>query len=1113
MRFPGSRLGRGLALTVAAVGLLAGAAAATGHLPWSGADAGPVNDVFVKAEAVAGHRLVGSTAGATTDADELAAGVGSGGQAVVWYVWTAPSTGWAHIGPSQAGGSAPGIRVFVGDAIDALERVDQPSSSGPDSGTSIPAQLDTSYKIAVIGGGGAFDVTISQPSAERQLNDEPAGALDIGNAVELAASTGAPQTILVDSLDGATVSPGDPAIGGAAAERSVWFRWTPPADGGTATVSVAPAAGSTGSYRVEVFEAVLTDEAPELTGARLRPSPDASGGSIRATAGTTYFIGVDGSDGFFRATVTASGVASAIDEAPPVVECDPAPTAWSTAEVIEIACTARDDGAGLALPEDAAFTLGAATTGNAELDDLATTSRPVCDGAGNCTDAGPVTGLRSDRRAPSVACGEVDPAWVGEAASVVCTSVDEGSGLVDPADATRTFSVPLVPDTESEIEIPGGDICDQAGNCTTVGPFGPVRVDNRAPVVTCASAPAGPSRVEVEIVCTAVDGGSGLANESLSELTLTTSVGQGSADPAASTDSREVCDLVGNCTTAGPISGLDVDLAAPSVSCTPDDARPVDEWRNAPFGFTCSISDVGSGLDGAPASLPVTASIEDGQASSEVTATPAISQACDRAGNCTPLDPITGLRIDRQPPVVTCPAPGGWRSSPAVVSCTVDDGAGSGVAGAGTVDLTATVAAGEQATVDTDALQVCDRAGNCAWAGPVTGLRVDARPPTIVCDRPASRYRVEARVTCRAVDDGSGLADAGDAEFRLVTSVGDGKADPSARTDGRTVCDAVGNCAAAGPLTVSVDRTGPPGTGPALALPDRLTVLSAFEPAGPTPVPYDLPVVRDAMDVQCRARPGATFGLGWSTVVCEALGPSGTTLGSFPLVVKSTPQLGSTAAATVGGAWRAVGVGFAPGSPVQVRVGFRPVATGTAGADGRVAVPFTIPVDLPSGDHLLVLVGTDAGGDPLLVVGPLGAVKAPPNVTPPVEVPDDAPALPTDPTDPVDPTDPTDPRDPSDPSDPSDPTDPVGPTDPWVPPDPGPPPPAPDLGAGPGGPPTTASPRAPADRGTGGGRSPGWGAPFPRTGADVIAWVAAGSTLVAAGVLLRRRGRRGTTPR
>lgn len=584
----------------------------------------------------------------------------------------------------------------------------------------------------------------------------------------------------------------------------------------------------------------------------------------------------------------------------------------------------------------------------------------------------------------------------------------------------------------------------------------------------------------------------------------------GRATTSAATDQVEVCDLAGNCTTAGPYTDLVIDRSPPSVTCTPDDGKAVDAWRGAPFTFTCEISDEGSGLvTGTPATVPLLATLPDGEASAAVTAiSQGVTEVCDAAGSCVPVGPIEGLQIDRQAPTVHCaPAGDGWSRVSSTVSCSVDDAAGSGLEGAATVTLRATAPSGQEGTFTTGTAEVCDLVGNCTTAGPVTDLRVDHRAPSITCDTPAERYGVEARIPCRATDGGSGLASADDAGFVLVTSVGDGNRNAAARTSAREVCDVAGNCATAGPLTVSVDLTGPRGEGPALQLPRRVTVLSTYAPLGPTAVPYSLPDAPGSLAMSCRARPGTVFGLGWSTVACEAIDAQGSSAGSFPLVLKALPTLAPTEDAAPGGAWRAVGVGFAPNRAVVVEIAGQAVATGTAGPDGRVSIDLTIPAHLPSGDHQLVVRGDDGRGDPHLVVSPLTLITPGPGIAPPGDVPPGAPALPV--------------------------------TGPDTPPDPGPAPFAPDLGdiapntavpsdptaptptidlpgggpGAPGGPTTTQPGGGPGGPGDG---DDGGGFPFtrlPRTGADVLAWLGLGLLLTAAGVLLvrARRGPRPTT--
>ena len=76
-------------------------------------------------------------------------------------------------------------------------------------------------------------------------------------------------------------------------------------------------------------------------------------------------------------------------------------------------------------------------------------------------------------------------------------------------------------------------------------------------------------------------------------------------------------------------------------------------------------------------------------------------------------------------------------------------------------DLVTDVAAGtETANASTNSRTVCDAAGNCATAGPVSGIRVDRKAPEIAVASPmATTYTqsqtVQATYTC---SDGGGIA-------------------------------------------------------------------------------------------------------------------------------------------------------------------------------------------------------------------------------------------------------------------------------------------------------------------------------------------------------------------
>jgi hypothetical protein len=120
-----------------------------------------------------------------------------------------------------------------------------------------------------------------------------------------------------------------------------------------------------------------------------------------------------------------------------------------------------------------------------------------------------------------------------------------------------------------------------------------VQVDQTAPAIACAAPNPAWSATDVTIACSATDAASGLANPGQARLTLVTSVPAGTETAAAATNSVTVCDVAGNCATAGPITGLKVDRQAPSITITaPAGTYTVGQVVNAAY----SCSDGGSGV-------------------------------------------------------------------------------------------------------------------------------------------------------------------------------------------------------------------------------------------------------------------------------------------------------------------------------------------------------------------------------------------------------------------------------------------------------------------------------------------------------------------------------------
>jgi hypothetical protein len=125
--------------------------------------------------------------------------------------------------------------------------------------------------------------------------------------------------------------------------------------------------------------------------------------------------------------------------------------------------------------------------------------------------------------------------------------------------------------------------------------------DTTPPDVSCGTADGQWHPTQVSIACTASDGESGLANSADASFSLTTSVAAGTETVDASTDSRNVCDVDGNCTIAGPVSGNKVDLLLPSnpptVRSTDHKPRKWSRDRRIAMSWTAG-ADGGSGVDG-----------------------------------------------------------------------------------------------------------------------------------------------------------------------------------------------------------------------------------------------------------------------------------------------------------------------------------------------------------------------------------------------------------------------------------------------------------------------------------------------------------------------------------
>jgi hypothetical protein len=121
-------------------------------------------------------------------------------------------------------------------------------------------------------------------------------------------------------------------------------------------------------------------------------------------------------------------------------------------------------------------------------------------------------------------------------------------------------------------------------------------VDSTSPQVSCGASDGVWHDSDVSIACTASDPESGLANaadDAAFSLITNTPIGTETAN--AATDSREVCNKDGGCTTAGPISGNKVDKKPPTITIT-SPAASATYQLNASVGASYACVDGGSGV-------------------------------------------------------------------------------------------------------------------------------------------------------------------------------------------------------------------------------------------------------------------------------------------------------------------------------------------------------------------------------------------------------------------------------------------------------------------------------------------------------------------------------------
>ncbi len=229
------------------------------------------------------------------------------------------------------------------------------------------------------------------------------------------------------------------------------------------TPIVIGTAGSSGWYASDVALSwnVADGESP------IQSSSGCASQSVTIdTAGTTFTCTATSAGGTSSNSITVKR-----DIAPPKIACASPDGQWHASDV-SIACTANDGGSGLANPATANFVLATTIPTGSETANASTGFLKVCDVAGNCANAGPISGNMVDKKAPAIALttpanGAVYSANQTVAANYSCS--DAGSGVASCAGTTASGAkIDTTPNGISTSKSFTVNSVDKAGNAASL---------------------------------------------------------------------------------------------------------------------------------------------------------------------------------------------------------------------------------------------------------------------------------------------------------------------------------------------------------------------------------------------------------------------------------------------------------------------------------------------------------------------------------------------------------------------------------------------------------------------------------------------------------------------
>ena len=231
----------------------------------------------------------------------------------------------------------------------------------------------------------------------------------------------------------------DPLFGSAEAYIAMWEK-AQRMGAPTVTGSVSPAANAAGWHRTDPTVTITGAPSPigrpvasivySAAGAQPNPGTQVSGTSatVAITAeGTTslYFHAEDDTGRRSPTGVLTVG----LDKTAPVAQCDAPDGLWHPTDV-RLACAATDVVSGVV--GDGYFDLATAVAIGAETAAAATGSLPLADAAGNTSTAGPIGGIKVDKKAPSVTltAPTATTYTLGRQVTASFACSDGGSGVV-----------------------------------------------------------------------------------------------------------------------------------------------------------------------------------------------------------------------------------------------------------------------------------------------------------------------------------------------------------------------------------------------------------------------------------------------------------------------------------------------------------------------------------------------------------------------------------------------------------------------------------------------------------------------------------------------------------